>query len=162
MIERVHKQEQPSAPYLQRIARWRAQGSSLLDELWKCDENLFEDLIQDETDRLKPFWSGSSTTCETMVKDQVRGILQCAVELDQLMMVSKAIFYLRWDKDLQEPNGQLEFDSETMEAVALTSPISDRSLVCYFVSPILCKVGNADGQNYDSRMVLAKAKVVCN
>ncbi|KAK7426413.1 hypothetical protein QQZ08_007168 [Neonectria magnoliae] len=144
------------------IARWRAQGSSLLEELWKCDEDLFEELLQDETDRLKPFWSGNSTTCETMVKDQVRGILQCGMELDQIMMVSKAIFFLRWDKDLQESADKLGFDSEAMEAVASTSPISDRSLVCYFVSPILCKAGNADGQNYDSRMVVIKANVVCN
>lgn len=49
-----------------------------------------------------------------------------------------------------------------MEAVGYETELSSESIVKMVISPFLYKAGNADGQNYESSMLLIKADVVCD
>lgn len=92
----------------------------------------------------------------------MKGILEGALELDRLIMGSKAIFIVFWGNDLQRTTDRLQYNPETMEVVASNHPISELIPVIFLTSPVLYKVGNADGQNYDNMVVLVKASVVCD
>lgn len=149
----------------QRLARWRAQGSALFEELWDINEKQLNDVISTETGLLRPFWSekpGSADRSEVKAWDGMKAILEGALELDRLLMGSKAIFKACWENYFQKTANPLPYNPHKMDVVASNHPISARSQVTFFTSPVLFKVGNGDGQNYDKVMVLAKASVVCD
>ncbi|KAM6531676.1 hypothetical protein FSOLCH5_001130 [Fusarium solani] len=92
----------------------------------------------------------------------MKAILKSALELDQMLMSSRALFLVRWPDTRQDTSELLAFDEALMEAVAWEREVSPKSVVELIVSPSLVKLGNADGQNYDKHIVLAKGSVVCN
>ncbi|KAH7023135.1 hypothetical protein EDB80DRAFT_885754 [Ilyonectria destructans] len=148
-----------------RVARWRAQGSALFEELRDNNEKQLNDVISAETRLLRPFWSekpGSSDRSEVKTWDEMKGILEGALELDRLLMGSKAIFKACWEIYFQKTADRIRYSPDKMDVVASNHPISARSQVTFFTSPVLAKVGNADGQNYDKVAVLVKASVVCD
>ncbi|KPM41604.1 hypothetical protein AK830_g4983 [Neonectria ditissima] len=165
-IVEVEKRNLSWATSIQRIAKWRAQGSALLGEIWGDDhDRKLRELTTAETRRLRPFWTaqlGSSDRSENRTWDELKAILECALELDHIMMGSKAHIQILWGNDFWKQNGRPLYNPDFMEAVGWKSTVSSRSSVDFFASPMLEKVGNADGQNYDSQMVLVKANVVCN
>ncbi|KAH6998169.1 hypothetical protein BKA56DRAFT_724651 [Ilyonectria sp. MPI-CAGE-AT-0026] len=164
MMVRVLESEN-CASLCQRLARWRAQGSALFEELRGSNEKQLNDVITGETRLLRPFWSekpGSSDRSEVKTWDEMKGILEGALELDRLLMGSKAIFKACWENDFQKTASPLRYNPDRMDVVASNHPISARSQVTFFTSPALFKFGNADGQNYDKFAVLVKASVVCD
>lgn len=153
------------ASLCQRLARWRAQGSALFEELRDSNEKQLNDVISAETRLLELFWSekpGSPNRSEVKTWDEMKGILEGALELDRLLMGSKAIFKAAWEHDLWRAAEARHYHPYNMEVVASNHPISARSPVIFFTSPVLFKIGNADGQNYDNFVVLVKASVVCD
>ncbi|KAL6403459.1 hypothetical protein AUP68_12809 [Ilyonectria robusta] len=165
MMGRASKKFQHPASFFQRLARWRAQGSALFDELWNGNEKQLNDVIAAELRLLEPFWvenPGSPNTSEVKTRDEMKGILEGALELDRLLMGSKAIFEVVWEQELWRETDALQYNPYNMEVVASNHPISAHSPVVFFTSPVLYKMGNADGQNYDSFVVLVKASVVCD
>ncbi|KAH8737365.1 hypothetical protein BGZ61DRAFT_525510 [Ilyonectria robusta] len=164
MMARAVKSEHHASLY-QRLARWRAQGSALFEELRDSNEKQLNDVISAETRLLRPFWSekpGSSDRSEVKTWDEMKGILEGALELDRLLMGSKAIFKACWENSMRKTANPLRYNPHKMDVVASNHPISARSQVTFFTSPVLFKVGNADGQNYDKVAVLVKASVVCD
>ncbi|KAF5235488.1 hypothetical protein FANTH_11712 [Fusarium anthophilum] len=146
-------------------ARWLAQGSDMFNKLWESDDRLSKRLILAEAKRLRPFYPARLFTtdrCDKQVTDQLRGIIHTAIDLDKMMMRSKAIFKVHWRDQSQKPCGHQVWNEDVMDAEASESVLSTRSRVLFLISPILHKVGTADGQRYDSQMVLAKASVVCD
>ncbi|CAM1506716.1 Fc.00g063570.m01.CDS01 [Cosmosporella sp. VM-42] len=150
---------------LPRVARWFAQGSVFLDELWIQDDRVITGLIRDETRRLYPFLENSPASQErprARVWDELQGIVKTALELDRMMMNSKAIFQIYWKDESQKPTRFKRYNMANMEAVCHERELSPQSIVRFFVSPMLYKVGNADGESYDTRMLLEKASVACH
>lgn len=90
----------------------------------------------------------------------MKAILEAALDLDEMLMSSKAIFLVRWPQDGQSKTLQ-RFDANQMESLAHTNELSSKTIVRFFISPMLIKIGNADGCNYDSEMTLCKATVAC-
>jgi len=147
-------------------ARWLAQGSVMMSNLWERDDSGERRLVLAEARRLMPFHSTPQSTsdrCDRKVTDQLRDILGLAIELDQMMMSSRAIFQIHWrDRSQSCSRTAQTWNEGAMDSEASTNTLSPKSCVLFFISPILLKFGTADGQRYDSNMVLAKGLVVCD
>ncbi|KAJ4208117.1 hypothetical protein NW767_002341 [Fusarium falciforme] len=96
------------------------------------------------------------------VSDEIKVIVECAVELDQMFMCSKALFRINWKDHCQDHSKRQRYNSSAMEAIGYETELSSESIVKMVISPFLYKAGNADGQNYESSMLLIKADVVCD
>lgn len=81
------------------------------------------------------------------------------MDLDDMLMSSRAVFMVRWNESGQSTH--VLFNGDKMEAIAYSEELSPKTIVEIEISPMLVKTGNADGCNYDSSMVLAKALAVC-
>ncbi|KAF5638256.1 uncharacterized protein FTJAE_5357 [Fusarium tjaetaba] len=146
-------------------ARWLAQGSAMMGSLWERDDRGFRRLVLAEAKLLRPFYSthqSMADRCDRKIIDQLRDILNSAIEVDEMMMRSKAIFQVHWRDRSQSPKSAARWNENAMDSVASTKVVSPRSRVVFFISPVVYKTGTADGQRYDSQMVLAKASVVCD
>ncbi|SCV31976.1 uncharacterized protein FFB14_03796 [Fusarium fujikuroi] len=146
-------------------ARWLAQGSVMMSNLWGRDDRAMRRLVLAEAKRLRSFHSTPQSTadrCDKKVTDQLRDILDSAIELDQMMMSSKATFVTHWRDRSQSPGTAEMWNEGVMNSEASTNTLSPKSRVLFFISPVLHKFGTADGQRYDSSMVLAKGLVVCD
>ncbi|KAM0424776.1 hypothetical protein ACHAPT_010086 [Fusarium lateritium] len=167
IINRINaSDDDPGAPTypIQQAARWFVQGSSILNQLWGSQPQHLADLINAETQLLRPFFlprHASLDGQDKKVREELKAIMEVAVEIDQMLMCSKAIFQIHWNDACQNPSKSQRFNSEVMDALCHERVLSPESRVTMVVSPMLFKIGNADGQNYDSRMLLAKATVVC-
>ncbi|KAF9761345.1 hypothetical protein IL306_003856 [Fusarium sp. DS 682] len=146
-------------------AKWLAQGSIMMSRLWENDNIRIRHLVHNETRRLRTFHPAQQSRtdrAEKRIFDQLKDIVDSAIVLNKMMMCSKAIFQVHWRDQSQKPGGHQRWNEDAMVAEAYTNDLSPKSRVMFSISPILHKVGTADGQRYNSRMVLAKGVVVCN
>jgi hypothetical protein len=147
------------------IARWLAQGSTMMSKLGGKDHTVLQRLVNIEAKHLRPFYSSDQSRTdrsEKHIMDQLRGIMDSAIEIDKMMMCSKAIFQVHWRDQSQKPGLTQRYNKDVMVSEAYENYLSPKSRVMFFISPVLYEFGTADGQSYDSRMVLAKAVVVCD
>ena len=150
---------------LQLGTRWRAQGSRLFNRLWVHDKDNIAKFVRAETKLLRPFLVSQASSIdrsELHASNELKAILELALELDNMLMSSRALFLIYWVDDSQPSEKPQYYNEAAMEAVAYQKKLSPQLSVRFFASPFFYKVGNADGQNYDTRMLLAKAKAVCN
>ncbi|KAJ4271773.1 hypothetical protein NW762_000479 [Fusarium torreyae] len=167
IITRVGQKDHPQndEPTLAHAARWFAQGSTMITKLWGKDHGIIKDLVNTETKLLKPFFllhGPRADRADKNVNDQLRDIINRAIEIDRMMMCSKAIFRVLWRDESQKEGPRQRFNEDVMIADVWVEEPTRKSLVNFFVSPIFCKLGTADGQRYDTEMVLVKASVVCD
>ncbi|KAM0564413.1 hypothetical protein ACHAPJ_000626 [Fusarium lateritium] len=166
IIARVGEKDPPQndEPTLAHAARWFAQGSNMITKLWGKDHRIIKSLVNTETKLLKPFFllhDSRTDRADKNVNDQLRDIIHSAIELDIMMMCSKAIFRVLWRDESQEEGPRQRFNEDVMIADVWVEEPTRKSLVKFFVSPILYKHGTADGQRYHTQIVLAKATVAC-
>ncbi|KAK0381335.1 hypothetical protein CLIM01_01304 [Colletotrichum limetticola] len=89
-------------------------------------------------------------------------IFDDAVQLRGIFMASRAYFYPKWYKKMAG-GARIRFDDKSMEAEGWEKePLGDGNIVLCNISPGLVKVGTADGNSYDSDLLLVKARVVCD
>ncbi|KAK1532232.1 uncharacterized protein CCOS01_04215 [Colletotrichum costaricense] len=89
-------------------------------------------------------------------------IFDDAVQLRGIFMASRAYFYPKWYKEMAG-GARIRFDDKSMEAEGWEKePLGDGNIVLCNISPGLVKVGTADGNSYDSDLLLVKARVVCD
>lgn len=87
---------------------------------------------------------------------ELEKIFQSAWEIHTAIMTSKAIFIIQWAED-GDGNSYCPYDPETMDLpVYDDNTIGPERIVGIIESPVLWKVGNEDGENFDSAMVLCK------
>lgn len=147
------------------VARWLAQGFTMMSEMWDKDSVTIKRMLHVEAKRMRPFTSDDEhrmDRADNKVFEHLKDIVHTAIELDQMMMCSKAIFQIHWRDQSQNPGQLVRWNPEVMEADGWEHDLSKKSRVRFYVSPILYKTGSADGQGYDSQMVLAKGKVICD
>ncbi|KAF4958617.1 hypothetical protein FGADI_2314 [Fusarium gaditjirri] len=161
-LESASEVDNPSrpGPTLRHVARWFAQGTALFGHFFGRDQNAFRRETRLEVERLKLFCNITADKSGTDFYQEMKAILEAALDLDEMLMSSKAIFSVRWPQDGQSETLQ-RFDATQMESLAHSSELSSNKIVRFFISPMLIKAGNADGCNYDSEMTLCKAAVVC-
>lgn len=97
---------------------------------------------------------------EEAFKRAVGEVIEQAANIHFAMMRSKAIFVVKWAGNNSE-EGDCKYDPETM--ISFQDGI-DTTLSSYVVdvneSPAVWKIGNADGESFDSIMILCKSVVV--
>ncbi|PNP54384.1 hypothetical protein THARTR1_05591 [Trichoderma harzianum] len=90
-------------------------------------------------------------------EDDLKTIFSDAWDIYTAMMTSKAIFIMQWP---QNDNGEVNdypYDPETMELSDIVDPSdAPEHTVGVIESPVLWKIGNGDGENFDSARVLCK------
>lgn len=136
-----------------------------MNQLWEKDSTAVKRMVHNEAKCLRPFASNHRFRLDRVdkkISDQLSDIIGSAIELDEMMMRSKAVFMIHWRDQSQELGSLERWNPKVMEAEAYEQDLSEKSHVKLRVSPTLYKAGTADGQNYDSRMVLAKSAVVCD
>ncbi|EMT61599.1 hypothetical protein FOC4_g10014664 [Fusarium odoratissimum] len=138
----------------------RAAFLALFGHFFGRDQHAFRREARSEVDRLKLFCNITADKSGTDLHQEMKAILEAALDLDEMLMSSKAIFLVRWPQDGQSKTLQ-RFDANQMESLAHTNELSSKTIVRFFISPMLIKIGNADGCNYDSEMTLCKATVAC-
>ncbi|KAL7927676.1 hypothetical protein ACQKWADRAFT_325164 [Trichoderma austrokoningii] len=87
-------------------------------------------------------------------------LLMNEIDLHTMMMNSKALFFQRW---LGDDNGTdfALYNRETMESMQSdVDTQTSRYLVELVEAPALFKYGNADGENFESHMILWKSSVI--
>ncbi|KAG7422330.1 hypothetical protein Forpe1208_v000680 [Fusarium oxysporum f. sp. rapae] len=147
-------------PTLRHIARWFAQGTALFGHFFGRDQNAFRHEAHSEVERLKLFCNIDADKSGTDFQQEIKAILEAALDLDEMLMSSRAIFLVRWPQDEQSKILQ-RFDANQMDSLAHTNELSSKTIVRFFISPMLIKVGNADGFNCDREMTLCKVTVAC-
>ncbi|KAF5617448.1 hypothetical protein F52700_12643 [Fusarium sp. NRRL 52700] len=150
---------------LAHAARSFSQVSAMFSKLWDDNNEFIKELISHETRLLRPFILRGSTRVsrsEKKINEQLTDIVQCAIELDKMMMCSKAYFRIMWNLPGKKSPTNVRYDNKFMESGIYEVKLGSKSRVKFFISPILFKTGTADGQKYDTMNVLAKASVVCN
>ncbi|RGP70493.1 hypothetical protein FSPOR_4068 [Fusarium sporotrichioides] len=150
---------------LANAARCLAQMSTMFSELWDEDGTLINSVINEETKIMEPFspkHHGRTDRADQKVRRQLKDIFRAALKLDRIILTSKAIFERRWQDPFQKPGGFQLFNEDYMTSDNHETVLTPKSRILFCVSPMLLKTGTADGQNYDSMIVLQKAKVVCN
>jgi hypothetical protein len=128
-----------------------------LEKEKKCNNDTeLEELIQEAVADLHRFVPFLMTN---LFEVDLKMILSEAVKIHTVMMKSKAIFIVEW---IEGDNGQsVSYDSETMEFHQDGVDVGAPDHVVHLVeSPAVWKIGNADGENLDSSMVLLKSLVV--
>ncbi|KAF5615318.1 hypothetical protein F52700_13484 [Fusarium sp. NRRL 52700] len=83
---------------------------------------------------------------------EMKSVIDTALELDEMLMNSKAIFTICRPESDGSKNRR--FDATEMEAFIQGKDLSSKTVVEFAISPMLIKMGNADGCNYDSHMVI--------
>lgn len=133
---------------------------SAFDPNIKEDDRLNEDTEQNQaiTDAMSCFEDDIPHEQKDVFKRGVGEIIMQAANLHLAMMKSKAIFVVEWAAN---DSGEDDYDPETM--IPLQGGI-DTTSSSYVIdlneSPAVWKIGNADGRNFDSAMVLCKSVVV--
>ncbi|KAK1250361.1 hypothetical protein MKX08_010364 [Trichoderma sp. CBMAI-0020] len=135
---------------------------SAFDPNIKEDGTLDEDFEQNQaiTDAMICFDGSIPHDEKEIFKRDIGEILMQAANLHLAMMRSKAIFVVKWAGN-DSGEGECRYDPEMM--MPLQDGI-DATSSTYIVelneSPGVWKIGNADGENFDSVMVLCKPVVV--
>jgi hypothetical protein len=90
----------------------------------------------------------------------MKAILEAALDLDEMLKRCSVLDCPSWGQRTKKIALEL-IDANQMESLAHTNELSSKTIVRFFISPMLIKIGNADGCNYDSEMTLCKATVAC-
>ncbi|KAF5017905.1 hypothetical protein F66182_10134 [Fusarium sp. NRRL 66182] len=163
IIARAPLQQNDSSPTLQQGTRWLVQGSALLDYVWGFDNEAIQKLVSTEARRFQTFCQIPviGDKADSKLRAELKTIIDDAVQLDRILMGSKAIFTVRWPDIPKGPTKSLLYCADEMEAIAWDKDLTSKSRVAFVMSPILYKRGNTDGLYYDKTMTFCKASVVC-
>ncbi|KAL7936289.1 hypothetical protein V8C35DRAFT_278499 [Trichoderma chlorosporum] len=146
-----------NAKYLQIISRMKSIAAiDLADEDHICLAAM-KILIDKTMEKLKPFMPDSETE---HFKDGIEKLIKQAADLHFIMMKSKAIFLAQWFGDA---DGKQFATFDQTKMVSLQYGGSDgtsHSLVKFVAAPALVKIGNADGEKFDTSMVLCESSVI--
>ncbi|KAK9438889.1 hypothetical protein VB005_07037 [Metarhizium brunneum] len=95
-------------------------------------------------------------------REELRDILSLALELDEMIMTSRAMITVVWPGEVPEINAGncTEYREWYMEAIQEEREPGENVRLKLCVTPILLKKGNARGTNYESLIVLVKGDVV--
>ncbi|KAF5626265.1 uncharacterized protein FTJAE_9732 [Fusarium tjaetaba] len=110
-----------------------------------------------EIGQLKAFVTFPKDKPSADLLQEMKTIIDAALELDEMLMNSKAIFTVHRPESDGSKNQR--FDATRMDAFIQGKDLSSKTVVEFAISPMLIKMGNADGCNYDSCMVVCKSLV---
>jgi hypothetical protein len=144
----------------ERFSKWISDGRQQFEELiQERDRGQLKELSSMSLPHLAGLIRNSSAKPEAVhqVDDDLQKIFASAIELEEMMLSSRAYYdvtWLGWDSGSPVQSG---FDPDFVERLSLDRVLKDSNSPCLMLSPALIKCGNADGQHYDEHIVLVKA-----
>ncbi|KAL6828350.1 hypothetical protein V8C40DRAFT_264323 [Trichoderma camerunense] len=143
----------PMSQYLQMISKVKsALDLDLEREADSGSKSKIEEMIQDTVIHFKDIVADKKL--HGFEKD-LKLIFSDAWDIYTSMMTSKAIFIIQWRTS--DGVNDYHYDPETMELSGIIDPNdAPEHVVGVIESPVLWKVGNGDGENFDSTTVLYK------
>ncbi|KAL7961454.1 hypothetical protein V8C34DRAFT_311946 [Trichoderma compactum] len=146
----------PNPQYLQMISKIKSildldleretdpESNAELEEMIRVTVAQFKDIV------------ANKKMCE--FEGDLRKLFSDAWKIYTAMMTSKAIFIVQW---IDEGSGDTHrrYNPETMEFLNSNDTSEALEYVIIVESPILWKIGNGDGENFDSTTVLCKHSV---
>ncbi|UZP32688.1 hypothetical protein NXS19_000504 [Fusarium pseudograminearum] len=152
-------------PPVARIAEWLAKGSEIMTKLCEKGSIGIDHVVDVETERLRPFMvdqkPGFDRT-DKMVSEELKDIIDSAVELDINRMSSLSIYDIYWGDRAQDSGNLERWNPDLMEVEGWEHEVSPESRVQFRISPILYRVGICNGSAYDQFNLLAESQVVCD
>ncbi|KAF5227886.1 hypothetical protein FAUST_11471 [Fusarium austroamericanum] len=148
-----------SGPTMRHVARWSAQGTALIGHFYGREKKAPKERATNALEGLKLFCNIPADNSGTNFLHEMKGIMETAIDLDEMLMGSLAILSIKWLRTGQSKT--LRYNADQMDAVVHTKELSPKTAVAFMISPMLVKMGNADGCNYDCKMILCKSSVVC-
>ncbi|QYS98214.1 hypothetical protein H0G86_005404 [Trichoderma simmonsii] len=142
--------------YLQTISQIKSSAVADLSDEDHLNPEAIEVLINKVTERLGPFIPKLRIN---HFKNEMRRLVEEAVDFHLMMMKSKAMFFVAW---LGDDNGkQLAPFDQTKMAPRQYDKDADisNSFVKFVEAPALMKYGTADGDKFDTSMVLCRSQV---
>lgn len=138
------------------FASWFVEGWKALDSECVKAKAGSHRIAADNAGILLDFVPGAGENLERLgrVEEDLTTIFRQAQDLNTTLSSSKAVFKRRY------PSYGEPYDASCMEVAGYGEAATPSSTVLFSVSPQITKHGNADGQHYDSQMVLVKATVV--
>ncbi|OHE92392.1 hypothetical protein CORC01_12319 [Colletotrichum orchidophilum] len=148
------------------LIHWKGETGQMIGLMIGVDETELRKVVRMERAAFSKFipkvGSDYPAKCKKLGKGLSK-IFDNALQLQATFMASKAHFYLDRPREQVMGDGCIHFDSGSMTAEGWEKePLGDGSTVLLNISPALVKVGTADGHHYDSRLLLAKARVICD
>ncbi|UKZ77422.1 hypothetical protein TrVFT333_005143 [Trichoderma virens FT-333] len=145
--------------YLEIISQIKRRVVADLNEELYLNKKAMNDIIDEVTEQFRPFLPDSRLERESF-KIEIETMITKAAELHSMMMKSKAIFLVEWNGD--DDGEQLApYDPKYMTSVQYVRDAdTSNSFVKFVEAPGLVKIGNADGENFDTSMVLCEASVI--
>lgn len=150
------------------VGQWLSTGARMLldmneNQRQSGKSKLAKKIVKREMECLKPliYRHEEYKSLKRRTKEQLITIVEGGLEVCDMIMTSRAFITCHWRNWNVPVGGQCVLDHEVMEVTNGDQTIPEGTEVGIIVAPILRKRGNADGYNYDSDMVLAKAKVFC-
>ncbi|KAG5949899.1 hypothetical protein E4U53_005659 [Claviceps sorghi] len=165
VLDDLHEQEliEHNSERLASYRKWFIDGW----QITKPSESSIETMLQNDCGGIYELAYGNKQlkdgADELSIQNELREILSLAMTLDDMRMQSRAIITFHWHdlKPKKQGSDHAEFLEASMHAVNMNvdQKPSENARVHFIVTPALLKRGNANGSNYDSEMVLAKADV---
>ncbi|KAI0198445.1 hypothetical protein F4808DRAFT_462739 [Astrocystis sublimbata] len=139
----------------QDFHKFRAQIGDMINRTTDIDQTMCTNLKSELEEQLKAFISPED---EGEITGQLSNIIDKAFELAAMFARSRSYYEI---KSIRH-NKQL-FDPITMDEVAIGDELDDPENYYIYstITPMLFKYGNSKGKNYNERIVIAKASVIC-
>ncbi|KAL7909217.1 hypothetical protein GGI35DRAFT_493216 [Trichoderma velutinum] len=143
--------------YLATISQIKFRTAADLNEKFRLNKKAMDEVVNKATMELRRFLPGPK---KDHFKGEIKKLIAKAAELHSIMMKSKAIFLVQWigEYDGEEP---VLFDQTKMSSLQYDNELdASRSFVKFVEAPGLVKIGNADGEQFDTQMVLCESQVI--
>ncbi|KKP07553.1 hypothetical protein THAR02_00349 [Trichoderma harzianum] len=158
LIAHLDPYKLPSPQYLQMISKIKsALDPDLEQEADPKSHSKRVEMIQNTVHHFKDIVADKMLN---EFEEDLKSMFLDAWKLYTAMMTSKAIFIIQWHQSDDGINNH-RYDPETMELSVGVDASDDASEHTFAVieSPALWKIGNGDGENFDSSMVICKHSV---
>ncbi|KAF3074582.1 hypothetical protein CFAM422_002914 [Trichoderma lentiforme] len=143
--------------YLQIISQIKSRVVEDLSDESHLNKEAIEMLIGEAKQRFIPFIPKSKLG---QFKNEMKTLITEAANFHFMMMKSKAIFLLFWSGD-DDGKKLTPYDQNQMTSIHYDKDADVSDFFVKFVEyPSLVKIGTADGENFDTSMVLCKSRVV--
>ncbi|KAL7936287.1 hypothetical protein V8C35DRAFT_333333 [Trichoderma chlorosporum] len=144
----------PDSQYLQMISKMKSALDLDLKEKGEPSSRVcLEQLVQATVAHFKHLVVSKKLY---EFEEDLKKIFRDAWQLHTDTMASKAIFIMQWS-EYGDENNTCHYNPDTMEFFGSddTTSASDRT-IGVIETPLLWKIGNGDGENFDSTMILCK------
>ncbi|KAK4078722.1 uncharacterized protein Triagg1_3053 [Trichoderma aggressivum f. europaeum] len=154
LIKNYHHRNDPK--YLQIISQIKSRVVADLSDEGHLNKEAMEALINKAKKRLGPFIPKPKVN---QFRNEIRRLITDTADLHLMRMKSKAIFLLYWCGD-DDGKRLHPYDQNQMKSIQYDKDTDISNFSVKFVeAPALMKIGTADGEKFDTSMILCKSEV---